>query len=135
MGRPLSFWLALALLAGGCAKPVPTLTPPPGPVAVAPPATAEAPNPTPQEAAPKPVTPLAPVTPPAAVSSPLRDWLARYLPPDGSGSPQEKAALELEKLAPTAAELLPLLADKQVEIRRGAAYYLLSEFNPADDRQ
>jgi HEAT repeat protein len=48
----------------------------------------------------------------------------------------EKAATELEKLSPDEiAQLWPLLKDSQVEVRRGAAVFLLSQFNPADSDQ
>jgi HEAT repeat protein len=45
----------------------------------------------------------------------------------------EQAATELEKLdAEVLARMPVLLADSQAEVRRGAAYYMLAHFNPAD---
>jgi HEAT repeat protein len=69
------------------------------------------------------------------VAAGLRDAAARYLTSDGAGGwrVNELAATELDKLDPAKLnELLPLLADQQVEVRRGAAYFLLREFNPND---
>src|SRR5574339_474798 len=48
---------------------------------------------------------------------------------------QSTPATELEKLAPKAEQLSPLLRDPQVEVRRGAAFYLLSLFDPANPEQ
>jgi HEAT repeat protein len=63
--------------------------------------------------------------------------LARYLEADGQGGfrPNEQAATELEKLAPSADELVTQLADPQVEVRRAAAYALLGLFDPARSEQ
>ena len=76
--------------------------------------------------------------PPPSAASPLRDLAARYLDSDGQGGwrTNEQAATELEKLGPQeAAALWPLLKDPQVDVRRGAAVYLLSQFDPANSEQ
>jgi HEAT repeat protein len=64
----------------------------------------------------------------------LRDLAARLVEPaEGAGwRISDSAALELERLGPDApAKLLPLLADPLLEVRRGAAFHLLSSFDPA----
>src|SRR6478752_4490097 len=117
--------------------------PPPPPTA----STDAAPQQQPQAAAPVSKTPAvtstttAPAAPsaPAPVSSRFRDLVGRYLESDGHSGwrTSEKAATELEKLSPDEiAQLWPLLKDSQVEVRRGAAVFLLSQFNPdgADHR-
>jgi HEAT repeat protein len=71
----------------------------------------------------------------APVASPYRDFAARYLDSDGQGGwrTNEKAATDLEKLGPDErAQLWPLLKDSQVEVRRGAAVYLLSQLEPSN---
>lgn len=71
----------------------------------------------------------------ASTSPPLRDLVARYLQSDGQGGwrKNEKAATELEKLGPDQLALLwPLLKDPQVEVRRGAAVFLLNEFDSSN---
>jgi|GEM_PF-1844151 len=63
----------------------------------------------------------------------LRALAARLIEPDSVGGWRisESAALELEKLGPSATqELWTLLGDKSPETRRGAAFYLLGQFNP-----
>ena len=86
-----------------------------------------------------PTSPALPSTAPSTTTpNNLRDLAARYLESDGSGGwrTNEQAALALEKAGPDAAAgLLPLLADRQVEARRGAAYYLLGSFNANDPAQ
>jgi hypothetical protein len=75
-------------------------------------------------------------TPPAA--SPVRDLVARYLEGDGQSGwrKNEAAATELEKLGSEETTLLwPLLADPQADVRRGAAVFLLDQFDPADSSQ
>jgi HEAT repeat protein len=70
---------------------------------------------------------------PAATSGNVRDAAAKYLKKnaDGIWVPDELAATELEKFAAANRDqLLPLLADEQVEVRRGAAFFLLTDFNP-----
>jgi HEAT repeat protein len=80
-----------------------------------------------------------PEPPPAqSAASPLRDLTAKYLENDGRGGwrKNELAATELEKLSPEkAAQLWPLLKDPQVEVRRGAAVFLLGLFDPANAEQ
>ena len=128
---PKPYWIVaplLGLVAAGCGRTTPSAPPP---VAPAPPATSAASDPvSPPAAVPTPAAPAAPA-PPAA--SPLQRLLARYLDSDGAGGwrPNEQAATELEKLAPTPDQVLPLLADSQVEVRRGAAFYWLGSFDPA----
>jgi hypothetical protein len=81
---------------------------------------------------------VAATAPPPSAASPLRDLTARYLDSDGQGGwrTNEQAATELEKLGPQeAAALWPLLKDPQVEVRRGAAVFLLSQFDPANGEQ
>jgi HEAT repeat protein len=48
---------------------------------------------------------------------------------DGGWRPNEKAATELEWLAPDAAQLVPLMKDQRPEVRRGAAFFLLGRFH------
>jgi HEAT repeat protein len=60
--------------------------------------------------------------------------MARHLRSDGNGGwrVDEQAATEIEKLTPEAiSQLWPLLKDPQVEVRRGTAVYLLTQFDPA----
>lgn len=86
----------------------------------------------------------APVAPPSMVPAAadnavtkLRELAARYLQPDGQGGWRidESAATELEKLGPQAhPPLLALLQDSAVETRRGAAFYLLGQFD-AENRE
>lgn len=129
--RLSSLAILMAALAG-CTKSAPPVPPPPvAPTPVTATPTAPA-TPEPQV----PGSPLATPSPtPAAVAGGLRDSAARYLTSDGAGGwrVNELAATELDKLAPAQLnELLPLLADQQVEVRRGAAFFLLREFNPND---
>src|SRR5262245_32430177 len=68
----------------------------------------------------------------------LRDLAARYLDADGQGGwhKNEKAATELEKLSAEEVERLwPLLKDPRVEVRRGAAVFLLGQLDPGDSNQ
>ena len=89
-----------------------------------------------QSDSPSPVaTERSATTAPPADTGPatLRDLAARLIEPDSIGGwrVSESAALELEKLGPTATEeLWALLSDKSPETRRGAAFYLLGQFNP-----
>jgi HEAT repeats len=101
---------------------------------------AEAATPAPTAATtPTPIAsaPAATSGPPASTAAPLRDLVGRYLVSDGQGGwrPDEKAATELEKLAPDDSQLVPLLRDSQADVRRGAVYALLGRFNPADAEQ
>jgi HEAT repeat protein len=83
-----------------------------------------------------PVTP--PAEPPPKPAGSVRELAARYLVSNGAGGwrPDEKAATEIERLGPEAtAQFLPLLADTQVEVRRGAAFRLLETFDPASREQ
>ena len=63
----------------------------------------------------------------------IRTLAVRLIEPDPAGGWRigEQAALELEKRGGNAEdELWPLLDDKSPEVRRGAAFFLLGEFNP-----
>ena len=128
-----SNWIpvALAIAAVGCGRSVP---PPPPPVST-PPAVATAGDPSlPPNPAAAPTTAAPPAVAPSASGGGLGELLAKYLDADGQGGyrPNEKAATELERLAPQASQLSPLLTDPQVEVRRGAAFFLLSLFDPAN---
>lgn len=146
-----TLWIVVLLAATGCGSQQPT-----SPVAAQPAdATASAPaadeansapaagTATPQPAAPEPA-PSATAVRPAASNAPaagqaeterLRNLAAEYLQSDGSGgwTTNERVATEFEKLGLDAApRLVPLLADERVEVRRGAAFFLLNaQFNPA----
>ena len=92
---------------------------------------------TPDKTAPVPPNPSASANAPAQ-NQPLRDIAAKLVAPtDGGGwRIDEAAALELERLGANApASLLPLLDDSSVEVRRGAAYHLLSTFDPNSAEQ
>jgi len=85
---------------------------------------------------PQPTTSTSPSA--ATTASPLRDLAARLIESDGQGGwrTNEKAATELEKLGPEGiAQLWPLLKDSSVDVRRGTAFQLLGEFNPANRDQ
>jgi len=105
---------------------------------VTPPAQQPAPSPISANAA-APATPSSPAAPASSPpSNRFRELVSRYLESDGHGGwrTNEKAATELEKLSPDeVAQLWPLLKDAQVEVRRGAAVFLLTQFNPADSQQ
>src|SRR4029453_4424827 len=126
-------WPALACaFIVGCNRAAP---PPPPPAETA----STVPSPAMAPSTPAPSAATSPVTsnpPPSA--SPLRDLAARHLDRDGQGGwrPNEKAATELEKLAPEEmARLWMLLNDPTVEVRRGAALFLLTQFNAANSQQ
>jgi HEAT repeat protein len=98
----------------------------------------------PQPAALEPASPTAKTAPDAAANPSaaqpaeadrLRSLAADYLQSDGSGgwTTNERVATEFEKLGlEVAPRLVPLLADQRVEVRRGAAFFLLNaQFNPA----
>jgi HEAT repeat protein len=77
-------------------------------------------------------------SPAANQTQSLRELAARLIESDGQGGwrTNEKAATELEKLGTEAtSSLLPLLKDQAVEVRRGAAFHLLGQFDPADAAQ
>lgn len=74
----------------------------------------------------------------AAVSSPHRELVGRYLETDGKSGwrKNEQAATDLEKLtAEETAALWPLLKDSDANVRRGAAVFLLAAFDPASREQ
>jgi hypothetical protein len=128
-----------ALAAMGC-RPRPPAAPPAPQTSAARPDVTPAPArdevPVTQPAKP-PANESAPPPSPAA-SSPLRELAARLSESDGDGGwrTNEKAATELEKLGPAGiAGLWPLLQDSSVDVRRGAAFRLLGEFNPARSEQ
>ncbi len=103
------------------------------------------------EAAPAPKSPAGTPAIPAVAAAPapaspvadpllarLRDLLSRYLENDGQGGwrKDEKAATELEKLTTEeTSQLWPLLKDQDVNVRRGAAVFLLGIFDPASSEQ
>lgn len=151
--------VCIALVAApGCGSPKPAPSAPPAPQSAATPlgngqpgagAPAAKPPQSPLEvsqssadsskasASASPSTASPPSAQPSAVTG-LRDFAARYLESDGAGGwrTNEQAALELEKRdADAAFGLLPLLADSQVEVRRGAAFFLLGSFNPSEPAQ
>lgn len=119
---------ALVLMAVGCGKSAP---PPPAVTPAPVTATAtDAPEPDPVR------PPTIAATPPAArpsADNSLRSLLARYLDADGQGGwhLNDKAATEVEKLAPQTAQLISLASDPQIEVRRGAAFCLMAAFDSA----
>ncbi|QDU28495.1 HEAT repeat protein [Anatilimnocola aggregata] len=125
-------------LAGcGTNVPAPVITPGPGTTVVeSKTETSEMPEvqPTPQAQVTPTIKPRVTSLPPADPNDPVRQIAAKLVEPTGPGGWRisEAAALELERLGPDAtARLLPLLGDKQLEVRRGAAFHLLSSFDPA----
>jgi HEAT repeat protein len=135
MFRTLCLPLALVLAATGCTANQP---PQPAPSAVADSTQPLAEPSASASAATSAAIAQTPVASPAPVASPLRDLAARYLESDGRGGWQtnERAEIELEKLgADNSAQLWTLLKDSQVEVRRGAALFLLGQFNPASSDQ
>src|SRR4029079_700699 len=71
-------------------------------------------------------------------SSRLRALVAKYLESDGRGGwrKNEQPATELEKLsAEETAQIWPLLKDQDVVVRRGAAVFLLTQFDEANSQQ
>ena len=132
--RRTIFAVVLAAVAG-CGSPAP---PPsaPAPTTTAPSAAA-APNTNDTvatKAEPSPAASPPTNAQPASPAADLRGLAARLVERSGDAwRISEQAATELEKLGPDVNQsLLPLLADKQVEVRRGAAFYLLRTFNPND---
>ncbi len=124
MSRFDCVFVMACLAAGGCR---PNSAPAPAPPAA-------------ETASASPAAAAAPSAPPAAAppsGEGLADLLARYLESDGSGGwrPNEKSATEIEKLAPSVKDLLALLGDSRAEVRRGAAFNLLSQFDPASSEQ
>ena len=138
---------ALLSLAAGCGK-----SDPPGQEPVAQPA-ADSPDVAPASSSNRAAETAAPAKPtdaqtaaPASVPPPtadkaldeLRALSAKLVERDPAGGWRisEAAALELEKqVADADAKLLPLLADPSIDVRRGAAFYLLGRFNPASTDQ
>ena len=109
---------------------LPPTASPPAAVTTAPP-TSSTPSASPPIA--KPPASAPPVT--SSTDAPLRDLAARLLESDGQGGWKKNsvAIAELEALGPEAVEkLLPLLNDQTPEVRRGAAFYLLGQFNQAN---
>jgi HEAT repeat protein len=98
----------------------------------------------PTEAVASPVAPTTTASPaptasstPTATSSRLRDLFA-YLVSDGMGGwrKDEKAATELEKLsADETAQVWPLLKDPEANVRRGAAVFLVAQFDESNSQQ
>ena len=134
-----NYFALLAVAVAGCGTSAPP--PPAAPPVAASGSTGSAPAEAAPGAAAPAVAPAAPVAqppaspPPPTAGNPLRELAARHLEATGEGGwrPNEQAATELEKLdAAAVAGLVPMLADAQVEVRRGAAYFLLGQFNPND---
>lgn len=74
---------------------------------------------------------------PPAVDPALRTLVAGYLESDGQGAfrPREEAATALEKLPSEQVDMLwTLLSDREVQVRRGAAFFLLGQFDPQQPR-
>jgi HEAT repeat protein len=74
----------------------------------------------------------------AAPSSRVRDLIAGYLVSDGRGGwhKNEKAATELETLtSEETSQIWPMTKDPQANVRRGAAVFLLGQFDEADSQQ
>jgi HEAT repeat protein len=137
--RALVPGVLIAFIAGCSSSKSP---PPEAEVTTAPAAEHAAPSPssTPVASSAKaaPAKPARPTAESGASQSPQRDLAARLVDGDGRGGWRinEKAATELERQGPEAvAQLWPLLADPQVEVRRGAALYLLGQFSPHDSQQ
>lgn len=121
--------LLCASLIGCNSKPTPPVVAPP------PPTTSPEPTVTVKPETPKPVMPaVSPKveTPQATGDEALRAIAAKLVVPAGEAGwrIEESAALELERLGSDApAKLLGLLTDPQLEVRRGAAFHLLSSFD------
>src|SRR5262245_59481778 len=67
----------------------------------------------------------------------LRELVANYLQSDGHGGwrKDEKAATELEKLSTDeVAQIWPLLKNQEASVRRGAAVFLLGQFDEANSQ-
>ena len=72
-----------------------------------------------------------------AVDPALRELVGRYLQSDEQGAfrPQEAAATALERLPPDQIDTLwTLLSDPDVQVRRGAAFFLSSQLDPQQPR-
>jgi HEAT repeat protein len=82
-------------------------------------------------------TPTSIQGPPTKEDASLRNLVASYVVSDGQGGlrPAEGPATELEKLNPRPDDLLPLMRDASAPVRRGAAFYLLGRFDPAQADQ
>jgi HEAT repeat protein len=76
--------------------------------------------------------------PQRAADPSLRALVGRYLQSDDQGAyrPEEKAATALERLSPEQTEALwTLLSDPDVQVRRGAAFFLLGQLDPQQPDQ
>jgi len=132
--------VVLALVAGCSSSESPTSPAAEGSTAPAAEHAAPSPESTPAATATKTTTtePAKLTTDSAAKPSPQRDLAARLVDGDGRGGWRisEKTATELERQGPdAAAQLWPLMRDPQVEVRRGAALYLLGQLHPHDPEQ
>jgi HEAT repeat protein len=79
-----------------------------------------------------------PVSTPAPMNSRLRDLVESYLVSDGHGGwrKDEKTTTELEKLtADETSQIRQLLTAPQASVRRGAALFLVGQFDESDSRQ
>lgn len=131
-------WLlvALSVIALGCGSNSPAPPPGGGTETSAPASGAPEPAPANEPAASSPdvSTPTSLQGPPTKQEATLRDLAARLVVSDGGSGWRidEAPATELEKLGPRAAsELVPLMRDPSAPVRRGAAFYLLGKFDPA----
>ena len=128
-------WLGLAsLVALGCGSSSPNPPPAEGSGNSAGESVRPAPANEPATGSPAVSTPTSLPGPPTKKEDSLRDLAARLVVGDAATGWRiaEEAATELEKLGPRAAEeLVPLLRDPSAPVRRGAAFYLLGRFDPA----
>lgn len=128
----LRFSALLLLGVAGCAPDPPPPSDLPSTTPSSSPAT------TPESEASDPPSSSSSLSNPAIDSNPLRDLAARLLKPDGRGGwvLDETTATEFEKLSSIPfQQMQPLLDDPAAEVRRGAAYQLLSAFDPDDSDQ
>jgi len=140
MNRLLLVALALPALAGCGTSAAPTAPAP----AAAPPSAAPTTSASAEDSPARSVEPEGGnAAAPAKAASPsgagtlgsLRDLAARYVQSDGRGGWRinEQAATDLEKLdREQTARFVVLLSDQDAQVRRGAAFFLLGQFNPND---
>lgn len=130
----LIVWLVLVVLSGCTKSPPPVVAPPP----------TNGPEPTvtvqPSEP-PKPVMPAVSPrveTPRPQPDAALRALVAKFVVANDAGGwrTNEAAALELERLGTEGpAKVLGFLTDPQLDVRRGAAYFLIGSFDPNNPEQ
>lgn len=133
---------AIVVLGGlGCGRKEPTANPPVD-SAESPKIEPPASPPVKAETQPSTTAPSQPQQSEAAAvpagSSPLRDLLSRYLENDAKGiwRKNEQVATDLEKLTDEEiTQIWPLLKDRDANVRRGAAVFLLGVFVPTNRDQ